>query len=127
MADLSRSSKNDQKKEISIFATDIMDTNANTFGNLPKDSLVTGVFVVVSKVDPTASSTIDVKIGSTIIANEVPVAALATVTPTVAPLYFPTGGQISVVKGAVPGAGTGKIKVIIQFIETELTDGSYLY
>jgi len=127
MADLSRVSKNDQKKEISVFTTDTMSTDAHTFGTLPKGSLVTGAFVVVSKVDSTASSTIDVKIGSSVIANEVPVDALATITPTVAPLFFPTGGQISVAKGAVPGAGTGEMRLVIQFIELDLTDGTYLY
>lgn len=127
MADLTYNNKNDQKKSIAVFASGVCTTAGHTFADLPAESLVTAVYAVVSKVDPTASSTIDVKIGSTVVANEVPVAALATAQGvSFVPKYFATGGEISFVAGATAPAGTGEIKLVIEFIETEKTTGEYL-
>lgn len=126
MADLTFTGKNNQKKTYSVFTSDYCSTGANTFGMLPPESLVTAAYVVVKTADGTANATVDIMVGTTVIANEVDVDAVATIEGSVTPTYFETGGQISVAAGAVPGAGDGSIKVVIEFIETELTNGQYL-
>ena len=126
MADLTFASKNNQKKTLSIFASDLCSTAGHTFASLPQESLVTKAYVVVTKADTTNDSTIDVKIGNTVIANEVSVEATGTIVGSVTPTYFATGGVISFVPGAVAGAGNGEVKLVIEFIETELTNGQYL-
>lgn len=126
MADLSLVAKNNMKRGVGVFVCDYCATASQTFGYLPAGSLVTAVRAVVKKADGTASSTIDVKVGSTVIANEVPVAALGVPAVTTTPAFFATGGQISIAAGAVVPAGNGLVSVFIEFIEKDKTTGEYL-
>ena len=127
MADLTFEDKNNQKKTRSIFASGPIDTGANTLGTLPEASLVTNVYAIVTTADTdtNGSCTIDVKVGDTVIANEVAVDATGVNSGTVAQTYFATGGTITTVAGAVAPDGDGVMKLVIEYIETELTNGQY--
>jgi hypothetical protein len=129
MADLRFADKNNQKKEISIFASGVLSTSAtmdDTLFTLPKASIVTGVWVYVSTASGgDATDTVDVKVGSTVVANEVVVGTTGTKTGSVTAAYFPTGGSVTVVAGADAPDDAGRFKVVVQYIETELAEGTY--
>ena len=89
--------------------------------HLPDNSFITGVSVNVTTVSGTGSSTVDVLVGSTVIANEVPVTvAGATVANDLDSVTrkFATGGDITLKAGAVtPADGALVCDLIIEYIE----------
>jgi len=128
MADIRFEAKNNQKKTYSVAATGAISTSATmeeVLFTLPIASLVTAAYVVVLTASGTATDTVDIKVGSTVVANEVVVGTTGTKVGTAAPTYFPTGGAVSVVAGADAPDGAGIIKVVVEYIETELTNGQY--
>lgn len=128
MADLRFTDKNNQKKVDSVFASGVIATSAtmnDTLFTLPAASLVTNVYAIVTTASGTATDTVDVKVGSTVVANEVVVGALGVASGTVTKTYFPTGGVVTVVAGADAPGTAGRIKIVVEYIETELTDGTY--
>lgn len=129
MADLTLTAKNNQKKKSSVFASAAFSTGAtmdDTLFNLPLASLVTAAYVVVTTASGTATDTVDIKVGSTVIANEVVVGATGVAQDaSFAPVYFATGGSVSVVAGADAPDDAGVIKLVVEYIETETTNGEY--
>jgi len=129
MADLRFENKNNQKKEISVFASGTIATAVamnDTLFTLPRASLVTDVKVIVTTVSGTATDTVDVKVGSTVVANELVVGVLGVGAVTaIVPTYFPTGGSVTVVAGADAPDTAGRIKIVVTYIETELAEGTY--
>lgn len=129
MADLTLSGKNNQKKKSSIFASGAFSTSATmneSLFNLPLASLVTAAYAIVTTASGTATDTVDIKVGSTVIANEVEVGATGVaVDSAFAPVYFATGGTVSVVAGADAPDAAGVIKIVVEYIETENTNGEY--
>ena len=128
MADLTYSNKNNQKKKISAFASGTIATSAtmnDTLFTLPVNSLVTAVYAIVTTASGAATDTVDVKVGSTVVANEVVVGVLGVASGTVAKTFFPTGGVVTVVAGADAPDAIGRIRIVIEYIEVELTDGQY--
>lgn len=128
MADLTYSDKNNQKKKISAFASGTIATSAtmnDTLFTLPVNSLVTNVYAIITTASGTSTDTVDVKVGSTIVANEVVVGALGVASGTVAKTFFPTGGVVTVVAGADAPDAAGRIRIVVEYIEVELTDGTY--
>ena len=127
--DLRYEHKNNQKKESSVFASGSIATAATLDAimfTLPRASIVTNVRVIVLTASGTATDTVDVKVGSTVVANEavvgvLGVGAITTVTPT----YFETGGIVTVVAGADAPDAAGVFKLIVEYIETELSEGTY--
>lgn len=128
MADLRFENKNNQKKEYSVFASGVIATSAtmdDTLFTLPEASLVTNVYAIVTTASGTGTDTVDVKVGSTVVANEVVVGATGVASGTVAKTYFPTGGTVTVVAGADAPDTAGRIKIVVEYIETELAEGTY--
>lgn len=128
MADLRFTAKNNQKKEYSVFASDTIATSAtmdDTLFTLPEASLVTNVYAIVTTVSGTVTDTVDVKVGSTVVANEVVVGATGVASGTVAQTYFPSGGAVTVVAGADAPDTAGRVKIVVEYIETELASGTY--
>lgn len=128
MADLTFDNKNNQKKTLSIFASGTISTTATmneTLFTLPAASLVTNVYAIVTTASGTSTDTVDVKVGSTVIANEVVVGATGVASGTVAKTYFATGGVVTVVAGADAPGTAGRFKLVIEYIETELCNGAY--
>ena len=128
MADLTFENKNNQKKTRSAFASGVITTAAamsETLFTLPVNSLVTEVYAIVETGSGTATDTVDVKVGSTVVANEVVVGVVGVATGTVAKTFFPTGGVVTVVAGADAPGTTGKIRIVVEYVEVELTNGQY--
>jgi len=129
MADLRFENKNNQKKEISVFASGVVATSAtmsDILFTLPRASLVTDVKVIVTTASGTATDTVDVKVGSTVVANELVVGVLGIGAVTaIVPTYFATGGSVAVVAGADAPDAAGRIKIVVTYIETELSEGCY--
>lgn len=128
MADLTFNDKNNQKKTISVFASGVISTTATmneTLFTLPAASVVTAVYAIITTASGTSTDTVDVKVGSTVVANEVVVGALGVASGIVIPTYFPTGGVVTVVAGADAPDTAGRIKIVVEYIETELTCGQY--
>ena len=128
MADLTFKDKNNQKKVRSAFASGVITTAAamsETLFTLPVNSLVTEVYAIVEAGSGTATDTVDVKVGSTVVANEVVVGVVGVAVGTVAKTFFPTGGVVTVVAGADAPGTTGKIRIVVEYVEVELTNGQY--
>jgi len=128
MADLTFVGKNNQKKTKSLFASAEITTAvalSETLFTLPPQSVVTNAYAIVTTVSGTATDTVDIKVGATVVANEVVVGVLGIQDGTLAKTYFPTGGQVTVVAGADAPGTTGKIRIVIEYDEIELTNGTY--
>lgn len=128
MADLRFEGKNNQKKGVSIFSSEAITTSAtmnDTLFTLPANSLVTAVYAIVLTGSGTSTDTVDVKVGTTVVANEVVVGVVGVASGTVAKTFFPTGGSVTVVAGADAPGTTGKVKIVVEYIETELTTCTY--
>lgn len=97
MADLRFKDKNNQKKEISVFASGVLDGENGTLFTLPSASYVTSITVIATD-GGTADGTVGGISDST---------------------YYPTGATVTV------SGVAGKEKVIVEYIETELTEGTY--
>ena len=130
MADIRFDYKNNQKKGVSVFASglisrDIAVTPDDILFTLPPASLVTNVYTIVTDAADTGD-TLDVKVGSAVVANEIAISAVGVASGTVAATYFPTGGTVTAVAGAGGALGAAcAYKIVVEYIETELTDGTY--
>lgn len=130
MADLTFKDKNNQKKEISVFASGaisyaIATTPDDILFTLPRASLVTAVYAIVTDAAG-AGDTLDVKVGATVVADEIAISALGITSGTVAKTYFPTGGVVTCVAGAGAALGdAATYKIVVEYIETELAEGTY--
>lgn len=129
MSDLRFEDKNNQKKTHSVFASGLIATAADmdeVLFTLPEGSLVTNVYGIVDTVSGTATDTVDVKVGSTVVCNELVVGVAGVGESTaVNKEYFATGGSVTVVAGADAPDDAGLFKVVVEYIETELTNGQY--
>jgi len=128
MADLRFEKKNNQKKEISVFASGAIAISAtmdDTLFTLPVASLVTNAYAIVTTASGALGATVDIKVGATVVANEVLVDATGVNSGTVAPAYFATGGSVTVVASAVAPDAAGIVKIVVEYIETELAEGTY--
>jgi len=148
MGDLLRSGLNNQKREVNVAVSQVLAADiataaiaantstgqlavaANTalVGILPERILVTNVHANVLAASTVATETVDVSVNGVVVANEavvgvVGVAAITAVTPA----YFATGGQITIAPGLVPPTGaTMSIEVVIEYIELDKVEGSYI-
>jgi len=129
MADLTKIGKNNQKREVVVAVSETTATSAtmdDTLFNIPVIGvLIKSVTVVVETVSGAATSTVDVKMGATVIANETAVTATGAVT-TAVDQYFATGGSISIVAGAVAPDAAGRLRVMVEYIELDTTNGNYI-
>lgn len=130
MADLRFENKNNQKKVSSTFVSgDIAYANLATPGdtlfNLPEASVVTNAYAIVTDAAG-AGDTLDILVGTDVVCNEIAISALGVAAGTPAPTYFPTGGVVTAVAGAGGAlAAACSYKVVVEYIETELSNGTY--
>jgi hypothetical protein len=124
MADLTHTGKNSRKKTISLFSTEKMSTENHTIGVLPSGSLITEISVITSTADTTADSNIDVKIGNTVVGNDLGVASTGVDTSTTKH-YIEVGGIITTVAGGTAPAGDGVVRVVITYLEINKGNGDY--
>lgn len=126
MKDLRFEDKNNQKKSYSVFASGVIEAVANDELNhiiftLPKASVIKSVSVVVigASVDVIDIKANDVAINTADVDLSVAGYSEATITPK----YFETGASVTVNSAALTAPTA--FKVIVEYIETELTDGTY--
>lgn len=130
MADLTREGLNNQKRGVSLGVSDSISyaaaaTPDDTIFNLPQNSLVTGVYAIVTDAAG-AGDTLDVKVGATVVADEIAISALGVASGTVAPAHFPTGGAVTVVAGAGAALGdAAAYRVVVEYIELDKVTGEY--
>jgi hypothetical protein len=132
MADRTRTGLNMQKRGLSVFHANLVEadilTTGSTYGTLPQRVVVQSASILVTTVSTTATSTLDIKVGSTVVANEVAVTAAGMIDGTMvaANQYHATGGVITVLAGAVtPAAGDFVGELIIEYIELDKVTGEY--
>jgi len=129
MADLTLVGKNNQKREVAVAVCETVATSAtmdDTLFNIPVNSVVLSAKVLVETVSGAATSTVDVKVGTTVIANEVAVTAAGLIDGSVTPAQFATGGPVSIVAGAVAPDAAGRLRVILEYIELDTSTGFYI-
>lgn len=132
MADKTRDDNNFQKRGVSVFTAPFVEadilTTGSVFGKLPERAVITYAGILVTTVSGTVLSTLDVQVGSTVVANEVAVTAAGMIDGTLvaANRYFATGGDITVLAGAVsPAAGDLVGELVIEYIELDKVTGEY--
>ena len=120
-----------EKKGVRVFVGDI--TEADVVGgsvicNLPDEVYVTKAFIDVVTPSSTTSATVDLQVGSAVVADECDATTAGYSAGTNAPAKFANGGQIKAVAGATaPAAGDLTCTVYVEYIEYsralgELTD-----
>lgn len=116
-----------EKKGVSVFVGDVTEADivaGTALCNLPDNVYVTKAFIDVTTVSTTATSTVDLKVGSTVIANECAATAAGYAAGTNVPKKFATGGAITAVVGAVaPAAGDLVCTVYVEYIEYKKRTG----
>lgn len=132
MTDKTRDNNNFQKRGICVFTAPFVEsdilTTGSVFGTLPPRVVVQSASILVTTVSGTATATLDIKVGSTVVANEVAVTAAGMIDGTMvaANQYHATGGDITVLAGAVaPAAGDLVGELVIEYIELDKHTGEY--
>ena len=132
MTDKTRDDNNFQKRGVCVFKAPLEEadvlTTGSVYGNLPDRAVIISAAILVTTVSTTATSTLDIKVGSTVVANEVAVTAAGMIDGIMvdANQYFATGGEITVLAGAVtPAAGDFVGELVIEYIELDKTTGEY--
>jgi len=133
MSDKTRAGLNNQKRAVCVLVADLEEadilTTGSVYGNLPDNVLVMSAGVLVTTASGTASSTLDITINGTVVANEVDVddTGFKAGTITEDARYFATGGEVVVRAGAVtPAAGTLVGQLVIEYIELNTVTGAYV-
>lgn len=129
MVDLRFEAKNNQKKEVSAFATiDTIDTSAtmaDLLFTLPEASLVTRAYAIVLVPSGVSGATIKINVGTVSVGSAIKVDAAGVSTGTQAMTYFPTGGSVTVIAGATAPDNAGVLKIVVEYIETSRSEGTY--
>lgn len=126
MKDLRFEDKNNQKKSYSVFASGVIEAKEDDELNhiiftLPKASVIKNVSVVV--IEASADS-IDIQANAVAINSaDIELAVAGYNEATITPKYFETGASVTVNSAALTAPTA--FKVIVEYIETELTDGTY--
>jgi hypothetical protein len=128
MADLKREGLNNQKRISCSNVSEVMATSAtidDVIFTLPANSYVKAAGIIVTTISGEVTDTIDIKVGDTVVANEVVTGALGIQAGTQAPAYFPTGGDVSVVAGADAPNDAGRFRVVVEYLELDKVSGEY--
>ena len=129
MADLRKTGKNNQRRGVTVAVTETIATSAtmsDILFDLPVNCTVIGASALVTTASGTATDTVDIKVGSTVVANEVVVGVVGVQRGTLAETNFPTGGQVTVVAGADAPDTAGRIRVMLEYIELDVTSGAFV-
>lgn len=131
--DKTRDDLNFQKKGVCVMVAPLVETEINgdgaIIGVLPERAIITDVILNVTTESGTASATIDVLVGSDVVANEIDVnSAAGAIVGTVvaAQAYRATGGNVIVKDGSTaPAAGDLVMEAVVQYIELDKNTGEY--
>ncbi|HEC26698.1 MAG TPA: hypothetical protein ENI67_04730 [Gammaproteobacteria bacterium] len=129
MVDITRNGTFNQRREASIGVFALVESQILTsdqVATLPERVLVTRVWTNVSVASGTAGAQITVKVGSTSVATNVAVATTGLKTTTTQG-YFATGGALTVVPGTTaPANGALICEVVVEYVELDRLNGSYI-
>ncbi len=132
MVDKTRDGILAQKKGVSVAVIPFVEADVLLTGskyvNLPDRSLITRVTSNIMTASGTASSTLDVKVNSVVLVNEMAVAAanVGDETLVAAARYLATGGAVEILAGAVTPANGALIgELTIEYIELDKNNGEY--
>ncbi len=126
--------KNNQKKVTTIFASGIINTThqpimtGHLLFTLPEASLITKVHIYtgvpcgINSGNPHGS--VNIEVSGYNITSDILVENVGVATEEVNK-YFPTGGAVKIVSGHITPGADGEIKIIMEYIETELSSGIY--
>ena len=129
--DRTRKGLNNQKRSICVAVSEELDsalvlTDGSLFANLPDKALIVGVYLVVT-VASASSDTLDLAYNGSVVANEIAADALGkadgTITGTAA--YSATGGELIIRNGAQPVDATFRGRIVVEYVELDMTEGSY--
>jgi len=132
-ANKTREGTYNQKRSISVlYAGSLAEADILTDGQivavLPERIIIDEVIVNVTTVSTTATATVDVLIGTDVIANEVAVTVAGAIVGTRIPgkMYQASGGAITIKAGAVTPADDDLVcDLIIKYIELDKKTGEY--
>lgn len=132
MTDYTRTGLNNQKRNCRFVVAapseaEILSAGNAIIANLPERVLLTKAYAIVKTASTTGAATLDIKVGATVVANEVPVAALGVGEGVnFVPVYLATGGALTVAGGAVlPAAGDLVAEIVVEYIELDKVTGEY--
>lgn len=119
-------STNAQRRGVSVGVYKINDdvvAAESTVGILPKNVLVTGGYVQMTKESSVASSTVDVTINGTTFKTGA--SATSTTTTAVAvQKYLPTGGDVNIKAGSTAPTNFEGV-LVVEYIELDKVVGEY--
>lgn len=132
MVDKTRDNNVMQKKGVCVAVIPFVEADVllagSTYVNIPERSLITRIISNITTASGTASATLDVSAGGTVIVNEMAVAATGVTDETLvaAAQYLATGGVILIAAGAVtPADGALVGELVIEYIELDKNTGEY--
>ena len=126
MADLRFDYKNNQKKKTSVFASGLIERDnttveADILFTLPKEVLITSCHVIV--VDKgVALDELDITIGGAVYGNITDLSVVGVESVASALLYSHTGGEVAITPTL---AGACSYRVVLEYVELDVTDGTY--
>lgn len=132
MADLTELADNRLKRDVSVFKalglTEAQLLAIGTLFTLPRNSFISKVDVYINTVSATASSQMDIAVGGTDVATNIPVtvAGVAVMPTLAAARKYPNGGAVTINGGTTPpAAGDLVFDVIIEYVELDKHTGAY--
>ena len=116
--------KNNQKKAQSVFGSSVITYTDGAVKDelftLPNAALVKSANIVVLTAGA-AGEKVSIKLGSTVVADDIDIATLGVTTAAINK-YFATGGVITV-EGTL--TGTPSIRIEVEYVEMDLCTGEY--
>ena len=126
MADLRFDYKNNQKKKTSVFASGLIERDNTTVGadilfTLPKEVLITSCHVIV--VDKgVALDKLAITVGGAVYGNITDLSVVGVESIASPLLYSHTGGEVAITPTL---AGACSYRVVLEYVELDVTDGTY--
>lgn len=123
-----RNGKFSQKRGVSVGVFPLTEAMILSSGgahvaNLPSNILVTRSTVIVKTASGTASSSVSVKVGNTVVHANAAVTAATVVTSNTGHA-LPAGGAVTVSPGATaPATGALECTLVLEYVELDKTNG----
>lgn len=129
-ANKTRDGKLNQKRKVSVMVIPFVEADilvdGSVFVQLPERIMLMKATSNITTASGTATATLDVLVGATVVINEMAVAAANVTDETLEAggRYFATGGELIIKAGAVtPDAGDLVGELIIEYIELDKVSG----
>ena len=126
MADLRFDYKNNQKKKTSVFASGLIERGNTTIEadilfTLPKEVLITSCHVIVVN-KGVALDELDITVGGAVYGNITDLSVVGVESIASPLMYSHTGGEVAITPTL---AGACSYRVVLEYVELDVTDGTY--